>query len=73
MSSQAFAIYEHGTLKLLDPVPLSEQQRVRVRITAVDEEDAEPIYDPLDGIEVGRGIYDLAEHFDDYRFGLRQP
>ena len=46
---------------------------MRVEITAVDEEDAEQIYDLLDGIEVDTGISDLAEHFDDYRFGLKQP
>ena len=72
MTQQAFAVYEHGTLKLLDPVSLTEQQKVRVEITVVDETDA-AIDDPLDGIEVDTGISDLAEHFDDYRFGLRQP
>ena len=72
MTQQAFAVYEHGTLKLLDPVSLTEQQKVRVEITVVDEADA-AIDDPLDGIEVDTGISDLAEHFDDYRFGLRQP
>ena len=72
MTQQALAVYEHGTLKLLDPVSLTEQQKVRVEITVVDEADA-AIDDPLDGIEVDTGISDLAEHFDDYRFGLRQP
>lgn len=73
MTQQALAVYEHGTLKLLGPVSLAEQQKVRVEITTVDETDSEPIQDPLDGIEVDTGISDLAEHFDDYRFGLRQP
>ena len=73
MTQQALAVYEHGTLKLLGPVSLAEQQKVRVEITAVDETDSEPIHDPLEGIEVDTGITDLAEHFDDYRFGLRQP
>ena len=72
MTQQALAVYEHGTLKLLDPVSLTEQQKVRVEITVVEEPDA-AIDDPLDGIEVDTGISDLAEHFDDYRFGLRQP
>ena len=72
MTQQAFAVYEHGTLKLLGPVSLTEQQKVRVEITVVDEADP-AIDDPLDGIEVDTGISDLAEHFDDYRFGLRQP
>lgn len=66
MSQQAFAIYEHGTLKLLDPVSLTEQQKVRVRITAVDEEDAtntasSELDDPLAHIRIQTGIPDLAE------------
>ena len=73
MTQQTFAVYEYGTLKLLDPVSLSEQQKVRVEITVVDEADAEPIHDPMEGISINTGIPDLAEHFDDYRFGLRQP
>ena len=73
MTQQALAVYEHGTLKLLGPVSLAEQQKVRVEITAVDEAEAEPIHDPLDGIEVDTGISDLSEHFDDYSFGLSVP
>lgn len=73
MTQQALAVYEHGTLKLLGPVSLAEQQKVRVEITVVDETDAEPIHDPLEGISINTGIPDLAEHFHDYRFGLRVP
>ncbi len=73
MTQKALAVYEHGTLKLLDPVSLAEQQKVQVEITTVNDTVSELLVDPLDGIEVDTGIPDLAEHFDDYRFGLRQP
>ena len=77
MTQQALAVYEHGTLKLLGPVSLAEQQQVRVEITAVDETDsnaeAATVEDPLAHIRIQTGISDLAEHFDDYRFGLRKP
>jgi hypothetical protein len=29
--------------------------------------------DPLAGLRVSTGIIDLAEHFDEYRFGRRTP
>ena len=65
MTQQVLAVYEHGTLKLLGPVSLAEQQKVRVKITVIDETNTEPVRDPLEGIEVDTGICDLAEHFDD--------
>ena len=78
MTQQAFAVYEHGTLKLLGPVSLTEQQKVRLEITVVDEADADEtkadeVDDPLAHLRIQTGIPDLAEHFDDYRFGLRKP
>ena len=40
-------------------------------------ESGEPIAsgsdDPLAGVRVSTGIADLAEKFDDYRFGRRRP
>lgn len=77
MTQHALAVYEHGTLKLLGPVSLAEQQQVRVEITAVDETDstnaeADTVDDPLAHIRIQTGISDLAEHFDDYRFGVRK-
>ena len=38
MTQQALAVYEHGTLKLLGPVSLAEQQKVRVKITVMGGE-----------------------------------
>ena len=78
MTQHALAVYEQGTLKLLGPVSLTEQQQVRVEITVVDESDstnaeAATVEDPLAHIRIQTGISDLAEHFDDYRFGLRKP
>ena len=73
MTQKSLAVYEHGMLKLLDPVSLTEQQKVQVEITSVNDNVSETLVDPLDAIEVDTGIPDLAEHFDDYRFGLKQP
>jgi predicted DNA-binding antitoxin AbrB/MazE fold protein len=39
MSVQATAIYEHGTLRLLTPVALSERKKVRLQITEVEDSD----------------------------------
>jgi predicted DNA-binding antitoxin AbrB/MazE fold protein len=39
MSVQATAIYEHGTLRLLTPVVLSERKKVRLQITEVEDSD----------------------------------
>ena len=73
MTQRALAVYEHGILKLLDPVSLAEQQKVRVEITVVEEPAADAVHDPLAKIRIHTGIPDLAEHFDDYRFGLKKP
>lgn len=73
MTQKARAVYEHGTLKLLDPVSLAEQQKVRVEITVVDEQASDVVNDPLAHIRIKTGIPDLAENFDDYRFGLKKP
>jgi len=57
---------------------LSEHQKVRVAVLPTIAENpaggvtATPT-DPLDGVRSATGIPDLAENFDDYRFGRRQP
>jgi predicted DNA-binding antitoxin AbrB/MazE fold protein len=73
MTQKARAVYEQGMLKLLDPVSLAEQQKVQVEITLVDEKAADTVSDPLAHIRIKTGIPDLAENFDDYRFGLKKP
>jgi len=73
------AIYEDGVLKPLEKLDLAERQHVRVTVQPNEEpggdekahEDATA--DPLAGLRVRTGISDLAERFDDYRFGRRRP
>lgn len=70
MSQVIRAIYENGVLRPLDEIVLQEHEQVRVTV-----ESASPanLGDPLAGLRVQTGISDLAEHFDDYRFGRRTP
>ncbi len=78
MSQVVHAVYEKGVLRPLDPLDLPEHQEVRVTVEPVPPGKAEPPRsghgdDPLAGVRVSTGIADLAEHFDDYRFGRRRP
>ena len=77
MSQIIQAIYENGVLRPLGNLELEERQQVRVTVdllpTGGTESDSGEPSDPLEGIRVSTGIADLAEHFDDYRFGLRKP
>ena len=70
------AIYENGVLKPLQTLNLSEHQQVQLIINSDaatapggGESDSD---DPLEGLCCATGIADLAEHFDDYRFGRRK-
>ena len=71
------AIYENGVFRPLETPNLPEHQQVRLTVesTMTDTEStAEPdTVDPLADVRVSTGILDLAEHFDDYRFGRRHP
>ena len=71
------AIFENGVFRPLDPLELQEHQQVRLTVEqAVPHkaaDDSGQSADPLGGIRVSTGIPDLAEHFDDYRFGRRRP
>jgi hypothetical protein len=76
MSQVITAIYENGVLKPLDRLRLDEHEHVRVTVESVPGPDGgllPPAVDPLADLRVSTGIPDLAEHFDDYRFGRRQP
>jgi predicted DNA-binding antitoxin AbrB/MazE fold protein len=77
MSLIVDAIYENGVLRPLGGLELAEHQQVRVIVdvvpTAKDETPQDVPADPLAGVRVSTGIKDLAEHFDDYRFGRRRP
>ncbi len=70
------AVYENGIFKPLDAPDLPEHQQVRLTVEEINAagENVSPSSgaDPLAGIRQPTGIPDLAEHFDDYRFGRRQ-
>ncbi len=75
MTTVVDAIYENGVLRPLGSLDLAEHQQVRVTVetaapTEVPPDDASDD-DPLTGIRIASGLGDLAEHFDDYRFGRR--
>jgi predicted DNA-binding antitoxin AbrB/MazE fold protein len=74
MSLTIDAIYENGVLRPLENLDLADHQQVRVTIEIVRDTTAtQPANDedPLAGIRIATGLGDLAEHFDDYRFGRR--
>jgi hypothetical protein len=68
------AIYEGGVLKPLTTLALPDKQRVRLIVEtpeqAAPSDDVEG--DPLAGLRCDMGVADLAQNFDDYRFGRRQ-
>ena len=70
------AVYENGMFRPLEKLGLSEHQQVQLIIetgAAVDPSRKSGHDDPLDGVGCATGIPDLAEHFDDYRLGCRNP
>lgn len=78
MSQVIDAVFEHGILRPLDTLELSENDRVRLTIDRIESNgdatvEAESPNDPLAGVGMSTGIFDLAEHFDEYRFGRRSP
>jgi len=77
MTNSIRAVYENGVFRPLDTPNLPEHQQVRLTVESIvtnmkgkTETDGG---DPLADVRVSMGISDLAEHFDDYRFGRRQP
>jgi hypothetical protein len=75
MSQVVQAVYENGVLRPMERLDLPEHQQVRVIVEAVLPGSNVPAgqtpIDPLAGLRVSTGIPDLAENFDDYRFGTR--
>jgi predicted DNA-binding antitoxin AbrB/MazE fold protein len=67
------AVYENGVLRPLSSLDLVEHQQVRVTVETAAVHDAPQLKtdDPLAGFRINTGLGDLAEHFDDYRFGRR--
>lgn len=65
------AIYQKGVLRPLDTLELEENAEVRLTVEATKEADKlVPNGDPFEGIRFD-GPPDLAENFDDYRFGRK--
>ncbi len=71
------AIYENGVLRPLERLDLEEHEEVRITVESLGAQLERPERhdgaDPLEGVRAATGIPDLAEHFDDYRFGRRRP
>ena len=64
------AVYEDGVLKPKQPVVLSQGTEVRLTIRTVDED-----YDPLDdviGICESNLDISLADHHDEFIYGLKR-
>jgi hypothetical protein len=72
------AIVVGGVLHPIGSPQLPENERLRVTVQAApaiestDEQTIPPGVDPLAGLARDLGVSDLAENFDDYRFGRRQ-
>jgi predicted DNA-binding antitoxin AbrB/MazE fold protein len=74
MTQVVRAIFENGLLRPLDRLLLENHQQVRVIVESVEQPPAtKKDDDPLAGLRVSTGIADLAERFEDYRFGRRTP
>ncbi len=72
------AIYENGVLRPLQKLDLQEQQQVQITVEAganvnAPEHRQQDQTDPLDGVRSATGLSDLAERFEDYRFGGCNP
>lgn len=67
-----------GVLHPIGSPQLQENERLRVTVQSAppvesaDETMLPPGVDPFEGLACETGISDLAENFDDYRFGRRQ-
>jgi predicted DNA-binding antitoxin AbrB/MazE fold protein len=72
------AIYANGVFRPLESLDLPENQQFRIIVetpanAAIASTAEDEANNPLAGLETTTGIRDLAENFDDYRFGIRKP
>jgi predicted DNA-binding antitoxin AbrB/MazE fold protein len=72
------AVYENGVLRPLEKLVLREHEQVQISVHSsapanVEQKPDGSPRDPLEGLRIATGVSDLAENFDDYRFGRRQP
>jgi len=67
------AIYKNGVLQPLQEVELEENAEVVLTFESPPVTTAEPPNgtDPLAGISFASGLGDLAQNFDDHRFGRK--
>lgn len=74
MNKTIRAIYEGGVFRPLDDVDLDDKSEVLVTVEPSQSAIAQPVptEDPLAAITFSSGIGDLAQQFDDYRFGRKQ-
>ncbi len=56
MSIQMEAVYENGVLRPLQPLPLTEHQRVTVAIDAAGPADTLPLHTDLPPLRVDEGV-----------------
>lgn len=74
MSQTIRAIYENGVFKPLETLDLPEFEQVRLTVEPIASASPNQGFtDPLAGLRASTGISDLADNFDDYRFGKRRP
>ena len=76
MSQVIDAIFEDGVFRPLQLPQLAEHELVRLTVDTASKNGrttGADSGDPLANIRVATGIPDLAENFDDYRFGRRSP
>lgn len=75
MSQVIDAIFENGVFRPLGLPHLADNERVRLTVDTLEPNGPTTgtnSGDPLADVRVATGIHDLAENFDDYRFG-RSP
>lgn len=76
MTKTIVATFDGHVLRPDEPLSIPANTRVEVTLDLPDPVDVQTdktYDDPFEGIEEDTGIVDLAEHFDDYRFGRRVP
>lgn len=76
MEQTVEAVFESGVLRPLTEIELEESAHVELTIRKLNGVAATvdtAIKDPLADLRVETGVRDLAENFDDYRFGRRVP
>ena len=73
MSKTIRAVFENGVLRPLDNIELAEHTEVVLTFESRTEanEKATIGIDPLLGINFASGLGDLAQNFEDYRFGRK--